>query len=60
MRMMLRNVSSWRAVHVRMSANGAAHGLAKLTTRNVIDRIWTSSIPNCICDIVLQDQIGSM
>jgi hypothetical protein len=30
MRMMLRNVSSWRVVHVRMSANGAAHGLAKL------------------------------
>jgi hypothetical protein len=41
-------------MYVRRNINGAAHILAKLATKNVIDEI-----PDCICDIVQAEQIAS-
>jgi ribonuclease HI len=55
MRLVLQSMTEWKAAHVRREANGAAHILAKLATRNVIDQIWMYSTPDCICDIVLQE-----
>ena len=42
---MLSEFSRWQVAHVRRGANGAAHGLAKLAIRNVLDRVWTVSTP---------------
>lgn len=57
MKMVLQDVSSWQASHVRRDA---AYSLAKLATRNVIDRTWMNTTLECICpeficDIVLQE-----
>ena len=48
-------MSGWKATHARREANGAAHVLARLATRNIIDQTWMLSTPDCICDIVLQE-----
>lgn len=55
MRLALQEMIRWRAVHARREANGAAHSLARLASRNVIDRTWINSVPECICDTVLQE-----
>lgn len=43
--------------HVKREANGAAHGLAKLATREQIDKIWLKEIPSNIYDTVILEQI---
>lgn len=42
-------------VHVKRGANGAAHGLAKLATREHIDKIWMEEIPSSIYNIVISE-----
>jgi ribonuclease HI len=42
----------WQFEHVRRESNRAAHGLAKAALKNVIDRFWEASTPDCIGDIV--------
>ena len=34
--------------HVKRGAKGAAHGLAKIATREQIEKIWMEEIPNNI------------
>ena len=40
------------AQHVRRLENLVAHRLAKMTTKNVIDKIWRNVAPDCINDII--------
>jgi hypothetical protein len=43
----------WR--HIKRGANGVAHGLAKLATKEPIDQFWMEDIPNCIFYVVSQE-----
>ncbi|XP_059436808.1 uncharacterized protein LOC132169875 [Corylus avellana] len=51
----LQYAQSWSVSHLRRQRNEAAHSLAKTATHDVIDRTWTMSIPECICNIVLTE-----
>jgi hypothetical protein len=53
-KLILNSLSNWKSNHVHRNINGAAHILAKLASKNVIDEI-----PDCICDIVQAEQIAS-
>jgi ribonuclease HI len=44
--------------HVRRAQNNAAHGLAKESVREVIDRVWMEEIPICILDTVFSEQFA--
>jgi ribonuclease HI len=52
-RLILGSLSSWKTTHVRRNTNGGACSLAKLATKNVMDRTWKD-----ICDIVKVKQIA--
>jgi ribonuclease HI len=49
---------SWQMMHVRRDSNHAAHELAKAALKNVIDRRWDFSFPECIGDIVLMGRLA--
>jgi hypothetical protein len=49
----------WREViYVKRKANEAVHGLAKLATREQIDKIWMEEISSTIYDIVTLEQFA--
>jgi ribonuclease HI len=56
-REVLRCFPRWKAGHVKRSSNRAAHGLAKAAFHQVLDCNWDFTIPGCVCDTVLAEQI---
>jgi hypothetical protein len=52
----LGNFSQWKIEFVRRGSNSAAHCLAKLAMRNVIERTWENELLDCIRDTVLLEQ----
>ena len=56
----LHDFQQWRMVYVRREVNRAAHELARLTVRNVMDKVWTREVPDCIRDIIVSDQLALM
>jgi hypothetical protein len=49
---------SWDFKHVRRAQNSAAHGLAKESVREVIDKVWMEEIPICIFDTIFSEQFA--
>jgi hypothetical protein len=45
----------WQIGHVGRDSNHVAHSLAKATIKNVTNRKWDHSIPECISDLVLTE-----
>jgi hypothetical protein len=45
-------------IYVKRKANEAVHGLAKLATREQIDKIWMEEISSTIYDIVTLEQFA--
>ena len=45
-------------MHVKRGANRAAHGLAKIATREQIEKIWMKEIPSNIYNIVTIEQFA--
>jgi hypothetical protein len=45
-------------VHVKRGANGAAHGLAKIATREQIEKIWMEEILSNIYNILTIEQFA--
>ena len=54
----LKSFRRWDIRHVKRTANGAAHGLAKATVRELGERIWIEEIPSTIYDIVTIEQFA--
>jgi hypothetical protein len=57
-REILNCIQSWQIGNVSRVVNSAAHNLAKTTVKQVIDRVWIEEISNCICDLVLLEQLA--
>ena len=57
-RRILGEFTRWTCNFVRREANEAAHWLAKAAIRNVNDRIWRDTTPNCIRDIVSMERLA--
>jgi hypothetical protein len=53
--MVLSSFPCWQIGHVRRDSNRAAHGLAETALKNVFNRRWEFSIPDCIGEIVLSE-----
>lgn len=51
-KLLLGSFIDWQANHVRRMLNTAAHRLAKMASKAVIDKCWRDGIPECICYIV--------
>jgi hypothetical protein len=58
-KMQLASIVDWQANHVRRTLNTAAHGLAKVASKAVMDKVWRDVVLKCICDIVPVEQIIS-
>ena len=58
-KLIFNSLLNWKPNHVRRNVNGAAHILAKLATRHIIDHVWRDKIPDCIYDIVQAEQFAS-
>jgi ribonuclease HI len=48
----------WEVRHVKRNQNTAAHGLAKESVREKIDRVWMEETPLCIFDTVFSEQFA--
>ena len=59
-KILLLSFTEWQAQHVRRSENSIAHRLAKMATRNVIDKIWRDVAPDCISDIIQAEMSTSI
>jgi hypothetical protein len=51
-------LSQWQCGFVNQVANSAAHGLAKMATKCVIDKSWRDETPVCICYIIMMEQFA--
>jgi ribonuclease HI len=49
---------SWQICHTNREANCAAHGLAKVAVKQIMDRVWIEDIPMCIRDIVILELLA--
>lgn len=45
-------------IYAKREAKGAAHGLAKMVTREQIDKLWMEEIPSIVLDIVTLEQFA--
>jgi ribonuclease HI len=54
----LKTFRCWDIGHIKRTANGAAHGLAKAAVKNLGERIWLEEIPSTIYDIVTIEQFA--
>jgi hypothetical protein len=52
-RVVMSSFPLWQIGHVGRDSNHVAHSLAKAAIKNVSNRKWDHSIPECISDIVL-------
>jgi ribonuclease HI len=52
---LLKGGHSWEIRHVRRSANGVAHRIAKMAISLNVNQLWLTTIPPCIRDIVLAE-----
>jgi ribonuclease HI len=48
----------WKFTHVYRENNGPAHVLAKLGTKQNMDKLWVSYPPTCIRDLIACEQSG--
>jgi ribonuclease HI len=48
----------WDIGHIKRTANGAAHGLAKAAVKDLGERTWLEEIPSTIYDIVTIEQFA--
>jgi hypothetical protein len=48
----------WQIGHVSRVVNFVAHSLAKAGVKQVINQVWMEEISNCICDLVLLEQLA--
>ncbi|XP_059446658.1 uncharacterized protein LOC132178227 [Corylus avellana] len=58
-KLILTSLMNWKPNYVRRNVNGAAHILAKMATRHIVDCVWRDGILDCICDIIQAEQIAS-
>ena len=54
----LKTFRRWDIRHIKRTANGAAHGLAKDAIKDLGDRMWLEVIPSPIYDIVTLEQFA--
>lgn len=54
----LRGFRRWEIGHVKRGANSAAHGPAKVATKEPIDQIWMEEIPSSVFDIISLEQFA--
>jgi ribonuclease HI len=52
----LKRFTHWKLSYVRWGANQVAHLLAKLATRQKIEKLWTSVPPDCIAETIGAEQ----
>jgi hypothetical protein len=52
----IRMVSVWQIVHVKIAGNFAAHGLGKEAVKQIKDQVLKENFISCISDIVLLEQ----
>ena len=52
----LKHFTHWKLSYMRRGANQAAHLLAKLATRQEIEKLWTSVPPDCIVETIVAEQ----
>jgi hypothetical protein len=53
MKSSLQEFSQWHIDFVKKDNNSAAHSLAKLAVRNVVEKTWKDKLPIYIRDIVI-------
>jgi hypothetical protein len=52
----LKHFTHWKLSYVRREANQAAHLLARLATRQKIEKLWPSAPPSCIAETIVTEQ----
>ena len=52
----LQSLQCWKMVYVRLEANQTAHKLARMASRQMEDRLWTSGPPKCIAETIVAEQ----
>jgi Flp pilus assembly CpaF family ATPase len=55
-RIQLQEFQSFDVLHIRISANKAAHDMTKIALRFRLDRVWVGEILSCILSTVLVEQ----
>jgi hypothetical protein len=51
-RTILQTIPKWTCQHVNRKANTAAHTMAHLAIKTIIDRIWVGDKPSFVCDVI--------
>jgi ribonuclease HI len=59
-KMLLRSFSNWECCYVSRYLNRAAHDLARLACRQIIEKTWVDVIPEAIRDVILMEQSVSI
>lgn len=57
-KLVLGSFRSWDIKHVKWSQNNAAHGLAKESVKEVMDKVWMEEIPLCIFNTIFSEQFA--
>ena len=55
-KILLRSFSKWECCYVSRQFNRAAHDLAKLACRQIIEKTWEGDIPEAIHDVIMIEQ----